>query len=274
MNTYGFIGCGNMGGAVAIAISKTVGCDKIYLANRTESKAKNLAKSMLDKDCVMPTVCTNQDIAKECTYIYLGVKPQMMEGMLADIKDELAKRTDHFVLITMAAALTISDIRKMAGGEYPVIRIMPNTPVSIGEGVIMYSVDDKVSAEDIENFKNSLKKGGLLVNLPENLIDAGSALAGCGPAFVQMFIQALADGGVACGLPRAQAVALASQTVLGSAKLTLSTGKNPEELKDAVCSPAGSTIQGVRSLEENGFRGAAMDAVIASYDRTLAMKKK
>lgn len=274
MKTYGFIGCGNMGGAVAVATSKSVGCEQIYLANRTQSKAKELAKSLLNKDCVMPNVSTNQEIADTCTYIYLGVKPQMMEGMLAEIKDNLSKRTDHFVLVTMAAALTIADIKKMAGGDYPVIRIMPNTPVSIGEGVIMYSYDDKVSSDDLDDFKSSLKKGGLMVELPEHLIDAGSALAGCGPAFVQMFIQALADGGVACGLPRAQAVSLAAQTVLGSAKLTLMTGKNPEELKDAVCSPGGSTIQGVRSLEENGFRGAAMDAVIASYDKTLAMKKK
>jgi len=274
MNTYGFIGCGNMGGAVAIAVSKAVGSDNVYLANKTQSKAKSLAKALLGSDCVMPVVCDNKTVADECTFVYLGVKPQMMAEMLGEIKETLAKRTDHFVLVSMAAALTIADIREMAGGDYPVIRIMPNTPVSIGEGVIMYSYDDKVTSEDIADFRNSLKKGGLLVELPERLIDAGSALAGCGPAFVQMFIEALADGGVACGLPRKQAVELAAQTVLGSAKLTLESRKHPGELKDAVCSPGGSTIQGVRALEQCGFRGSAMDAVIASYERTLEMKNK
>lgn len=272
MNTFGFIGTGNMGGAVAIAVSKAVGSEQLYLANKTESKAKKLAKSMLGGDCVMPEVCDNKRLASECTYIFLGVKPQMMEDMLSDIKDELAARTDHFVLVSMAAALSIDDIKRMAGGDYPVIRIMPNTPVSIGAGVIMYSVCDKVTPDDIKEFRNALKKGGLLVELPEKQIDAGSAIAGCGPAFVQMFIEGLADGAVACGLTRKQAVELAAQTVYGSAKLTLQSGKHPGELKDAVCSPGGSTIQGVRALEESGFRGAAMDAVIASYDRTIEMK--
>jgi len=267
MKKYGFIGCGNMGSAVAMAARKAMPGEQIYLANKTINKAESLAKKL------KANVSSNDEIAKNCDYIFLGVKPQMMADMLANISSVLKVRKDRFILVTMAAALSIEDIRKMAGGDYPVIRIMPNTPVSVGEGVIMYSYDDKVTADEVNEFTSSLKAGGKLVELPERLIDAGSAVAGCGPAFAEMFIEALADGGVACGLPRKQAIELASQMLLGSAKLTLTSKKAPGELKDAVCSPDGTTIQGVRTLEERGFRGAAMDAVIAAYDKTLALKK-
>lgn len=266
MSTFGFIGCGNMGSAVSMAVRKAVPGDNIFLANKTVSKAEALAKKL------KANVSSNEEIAEKCNYIFLGVKPQMMADMLKGISSELKARKDRFILVTMAAALSIEDIRNMAGGDYPVIRIMPNTPVSVGEGVIMYSYDDKVTVEEIAEFTKALKAGGKLVELPERLIDAGSAVAGCGPAFAQMFIEALADGGVACGLPRKQAIELASQMLLGSAKLTLTSGKAPGELKDAVCSPGGTTIQGVRTLEERGFRGAAMDAVIAAYDKTLQLK--
>ena len=263
----GFIGCGNMGGAVATAVRKNVNGSNIYLANRTFEKAEKLAKKL------RANATDNKTIAKGCDFIVLGVKPQMMEDMLNGIKDELRSRQDRFVLVTMAAALSMDDIRRLAGGDYPVIRIMPNTPVSTGEGVIMYSYDYRVNEDELREFKNAVKAAGKLVELPEKLIDAGSAVAGCGPAFAELFIEALADGGVACGLPRKQATELAAQMLLGSAKLTLATGKTPGELKDQVCSPGGTTIQGVRVLEERGFRGAAMDAVIAAYDKTVSLKK-
>ena len=173
----------------------------------------------------------------------------------------------------MAAGLTIESIRQMAGGDYPVIRIMPNTPASIGEGMILYAVGSGVPEDAVEIFLADMSGAGKFSLLPEHLIDAGSAVSGCGPAFVDLFIEALADGGVACGLPRAKALEFAAQMVLGSAKLVLETGKHPGELKDAVCSPGGTTIQGVRVLEEQGFRAAAMDAVIAAYEKTVAMKK-
>lgn len=266
---YGFIGCGNMGGAIARAVSKTVPGSDIYLANRTVAKAKALAEEL------KANASDNLDIARNCDYIFLGVKPQMMAEVLSDISEFLKLRDPgSFVLITMAAALSIADIRSMAGCDCKVLRIMPNTPVSIGEGVVLYAYDSTLEKETVNEIIRALSEAGECVLLPEKLIDAGSAVAGCGPAFAQLFIEALADGGVACGLPRMEATLLAAKMLKGSAALTLTSGSTPGELKDQVCSPGGSTIQGVRVLEERGFRGAAMDAVIAAYDKTLDMKKK
>lgn len=127
---------------------------------------------------------------------------------------------------------------------------------------------------DLDSFAALMAPAGLVDPLDEKLIDAASAISGCGPAYVYLFLEALADGGVACGLPRDKALAYAAQTVEGAARMVLESGKHPGALKDAVCSPAGSTIQGVRALEANGFRSAALEAVIAAYDKTLELGKK
>mgnify|MGYP000158060594 CR=1 FL=1 len=265
--TYGFIGTGNMGGALARAAAKAVEVrGSIVLANRTLEKAARLA------DEIGASVADNLTVARECDYILLGVKPQMMADMLAEIAPILKERTTPFVLLSMAAGLTVERLRQLAGGDYPVIRIMPNTPASVGEGMIQYC-SSNVTAEEEEAFRKIMAPAGRLDAVPENLIDAASCVSGCGPAWVYQFIEALADGGVACGLPRAKAQEYAAQMVLGSAKLVLESGQHPGALKDAVCSPGGSTIQGVRVLEEKGLRGAVMDAVIASYNKTKEMGK-
>jgi pyrroline-5-carboxylate reductase len=161
----------------------------------------------------------------------------------------------------------------MADGSYPVIRIMPNTPVAVGYGVILYDTTENVTCEALSGFCNALSQAGLVDHLPEALMDAGSAVSGCGPAFVSMFLESLADGGVACGLPRDKAVQYAAQMMLGTAKMVLESGQHPGVLKDAVCSPGGSTIQGVRTLEQHGFRGAVIDAVIAAFEKNKEMGK-
>jgi pyrroline-5-carboxylate reductase len=196
----------------------------------------------------------------------------MMAGMLAEIAPVLAAREDRFILVSMAAGLTMADIRRLAGGDYPVIRIMPNTPVAVGQGVILYDSVD-VTEEELAQFCKNLSQGGLLDPLPEHLIDAGSAVAGCGPAFADLFLEALADGGVANGLPRAKAMAYAAQMLLGAAALQLESGSHPGQLKDAVCSPGGSTIAGVRALEQRAFRAAVMEAVDAAVKRTKELGK-
>jgi len=167
----------------------------------------------------------------------------------------------------------MADIRRMAGAEYPIIRIMPNTPVSVGEGMILYDHTDNVPAEAVKVFCEMMRFAGRLDPLPEKLIDAGSAVSGCGPAFACLFLEALADGGVACGLPRDKAMEYATQMLLGTAKLALESGRHPGELKDAVCSPGGSTIAGVRALEQGSFRAAAMNAVEAAFVRTKELGK-
>ena len=266
MATLGFIGTGNMGGALARAACKRIPSDQVFLANRTVEKAKALAEEL---DC---RVADNAAVAQSADFIFLGVKPQMMADMLADISPILAERETRFILVSMAAGLTIADIRQMAGGEYPVIRTMPNTPSGIGAGMIIYTCGAGISKAEEKAFLDAMSGAGRLAAIPESQMDVGSAVAGCGPAFVDLFIEALADGGVACGLPRAQAMEFAAQMVVGSAQLVLESGKHPGALKDAVCSPGGSTIQGVRALEKAGFRSAVMEAVIAAYEKTKNLK--
>ena len=266
MATFGFIGTGNMGGALARALAKNVEGDSILLANRSAEKAAALATELGCK------AVSSEAIAKKADYIFLGVKPQMMADLLAQLSPILKEREDRFILVTMAAGLTIQRIRELAVGDYPVIRIMPNTPASIGEGMILYTAGSDVLDIELQVFLSAMSGAGRLSPLPEHLMDAGSAVSGCGPAFVDLFIEALADGGVACGLPRASALEFAAQMVAGSAKLILESGKHPGVLKDAVCSPGGTTIQGVRALEAGNFRGTVMEAVIKAYEKNFDLK--
>lgn len=265
--TFSFIGTGNMGSALARAAVRKVPPEKILVSNRTSSKADTLADEL---KCIPTSVVS---AAEQGKYVFLGVKPQMMGDLLREIAPILAARTDRFVLVTMAAGLTMARINELAGGDYPVIRIMPNTPCAVGEGVILCDANGKVTEEELDAFMENMSGAGVIDRLDEALIDVGSAVAGCGPAFVCLLLEALADGGVACGLPREKALLYAAQMVKGTAALQLSTGDHPGVLKDAVCSPGGTTIAGVRTLEERGFRGAAMDAVIAAVEKTKELGK-
>jgi pyrroline-5-carboxylate reductase len=264
-HTFGFIGCGNMGGALARAVCRGADPQSVTLANRTRQKAEALAAELSCR------VADNETVAASCEYIFLGVKPQMMEEMLSAIAPALRTRTTPFVLVSMAAGLSMARIRAMAGGEYPIIRIMPNTPCMVGEGMTQYCTVG-VSEDALSDFLAAMASAGRFDAVEERLMDAAGCVSGCGPAFAYLFIEALADGGVACGLPRAQAVEYAAQMMAGAARMVLESGKHPGLLKDRVCSPGGTTIQGVRALEANGFRSACMEAVIAAYDKTLAMK--
>ena len=266
IHTFSFIGTGNMRSALARAAAKALPPEQLLLSNRTPGKAEALAGELR---CAAAPVL---QAARDGKYIFLGVKPQMMGEMLGGIAPVLAERKDRFILVTMAAGLSMADIQAMAGGDYPVLRIMPNTPCSIGEGMVLYTCGPGVTEDEERVFLEAMGGAGRFSAIPEKLMDAGSAVAGCGPAFVDLFIEALADGGVACGLPRAQALEFAAQMVAGSARLLLESGKHPGVLKDAVCSPGGTTIQGVRKLEEAGFRGAVMDAVIAAWEKNGNLK--
>ncbi|MCD8105445.1 MAG: pyrroline-5-carboxylate reductase [Lachnospiraceae bacterium] len=288
----GFIGCGNMGSAIARAVARTVDPTQILLANRSASKAETLAAELGAR------TGSNQDAVSACEIIFLGVKPAMMEEMLLPLREELAQRfcmgkgsegegneqyenekigngasvTERargVLLVTMAAGLTIADIQRMAGGAYPVIRIMPNTPVSIGKGMTLACASPEVNQKQLQQFDQIMSATGRMDYIAEHLIDAASALSGCGPAYVYLFIEALSDGAVECGLPRAKAIDYACQTLIGAASLVQESGRHPGALKDAVCSPGGTTIAGVHALERAGFRSAAMDAVKAAYDKTV-----
>ena len=254
-----------MGGALAKAAAKAANPKEIAIADLDTQKAKALSSSL------GAVFTDNADIVKNAKYIFLGVKPQMLRDLFSEISPVLEKRTDKFILVSMAAGTSIKEICDFAGKEYPTIRIMPNTPVSVGAGIVLYCANE--SAGDTLEFTDILKYAGTLDNLPENLIDAASCLTGCSPAWIYMFIEALADGGVKCGLPRAKALKYACDALIGSATLVNESGKHPGLLKDEVCSPGGTTIAGVHALEANAFRGTVMEAVSAAYEKTLNLKK-
>lgn len=266
MYKFGFIGCGNMGGALAVATSKSG--ESLAVADANTEKRNETAKA-LDA-----TSLSNQELAQNCRFIVLGVKPQFLGAVLSEIAPVLKSRTDRFCIISMAAGVSTKTICELAKGDYPVIRIMPNTPAEIGEGLILCTKNALVTDEELSEFKRGFKSAGIIDEIEERLIDAASAISGCGPAFVYMFIEALADGGVKCGLPRDKAQMFAAKTVLGGGAMVLNTGRHPGLLKDAVCSPAGSTIEGVNALENSGFRAAVIDAVSASFERTVELGKK
>ncbi len=266
--TIGFIGTGSMGAAMARAAAKSGLAEVILLSNRTPAKAEALAAELPGA-----VLSTNEEIARTAGLIFLGVKPQMMQLVLDPLEVLLRKREDRFVLATMAAGLSCERIQDILDMDCPVIRMMPNTPAAVGAGVVQYC-GRLVTVEELDDFAALIAPAGLVDPVSEGLIDAASAVSGCGPAFAYLFLEALADGGVACGLPRDKAVAYAAQMLEGSARMVLESGKHPGALKDAVCSPGGTTIQGVRALEERGFRAAAMDAVIAAYEKTLKLARK
>lgn len=263
--TFGFIGCGNMGGALAKAVSEAGYKNDIALADINSERVETLA-------CEISAVPSDtQTIAKECKFIFIGVKPQMIDSCFAEIENSLESRNDSPVIVSMAAGVAIEKIMACSGVD-SIIRIMPNMPVSVGSGVVLATsvgVDDIMKSE----FEKAMSKAGIFDWIDEKFIDAASALSGCGPAFAYMFAQALSDGAVACGLPRDKATLYAAGTLLGSAKMILETGKHPEKLKDEVCSPGGSTIMGVKALEDEGMRGAAISAVLAAYERTKELGK-
>lgn len=261
----GFIGSGNMGSALATAVSKSIDPKKIAVSDHSMKKAEALAES------IGANATDNSEIVKESKYIFLGVKPQMLKKLFKEIAPILSERTDDFILVTMAAGTSIEQIAEFAGKSYPTIRIMPNTPVSIGRGIILYAPSEDVA--DTSEFCDMMKMSGTLDEIPESLIDAASCVTGCSPAWIYMFIEALSDGGVKCGLPRAKAISYACDALIGSAELVKQSGKHPGQLKDEVTSPGGTTIAGVHALEKKSFRGTVMDAVTAAYKRTLNLKK-
>ena len=260
---YGFIGCGNMGGAIAKALRRQT--SSIMVADPAPA-AKVLAEGL---DAVYTD---NATLAASCDRIFLAVKPHLMKGMLAPLQSILAEKKP--LLITMAAGLQLDTIREFVSCDLPIIRIMPNTPVALGKGMITFCRNALVTDEMLASWLSDMRSCGRLDELEERLIDAASALSGAGPAYMYVFLEALADGAVACGIPRAKAYEYAAMTMSGAAEMVLSTGQHPGALKDAVCSPGGSTIAGVRALEEGGFRAAAMNCVIAACQRNKELGKQ
>ena len=261
MKTVGFIGTGNMGGALARAAAKSEKVSALLLANRSPEKARKLAEEIGGQ-------AVDNRTAAQADVLFLGVKPQNLKEMLDGIRDALASRPEESITISMCAGKTLQELQELLNGR-PVIRILPNLPVSAGCGVTLLCASGDVPEEAKAFVKELLAASGLVLELEEKQLEAASGVTGCGPAFAAMFVEALADGAVACGLPRKAALQSAEQMLLGTAQLLLESGEHPAALKDRVCSPAGSTIQGVRLLEKRAFRGAVTDAVIATWEKVF-----
>lgn len=258
----GFIGLGNMakamiGGMVGKGIATRE--DVIGSAKTSETREN------VQKEYGIKTYADNKEIAMWADVLILAVKPQFLSGVALEIADAVKENT---LIISIAAGKTIKEIEASFGKSIKLVRCMPNAPALVGEACSGVCRNENVSEEEMNTCMELLCSFGLAQEVPERLMDAVTGVSGCSPAFVFMFMEALADGAVQAGMPRKQAYTFAAQAVMGSAKLMLETGKHPGELKDMVCSPAGTTIEGVRVLEEKGFRGAVLDAVNATIEKS------
>ncbi|MCR4672369.1 MAG: pyrroline-5-carboxylate reductase [Lachnospiraceae bacterium] len=263
---YGFIGTGNMGSALAAAVAGGSPDSRIILSNRTAEKAERLAEAF---DC---TAGDNITAARESKYVVLGVKPQMLPELSEEIRDAFSEN-EGGVLVTMAAGISTAKLGGMFGGEVPVIRIMPNTPVSIGAGVVLTCRNSLVSDEDYASFRGDLSLAGAVLDIPEEMIDKASVVSGCGPAYFFMFMEYMADAAVDLGIDRETALELVLNTGAGSAALALSSPETLGRLRKNVCSPGGSTIEGVKAFDEAGLEEAVNGALSAAYRRTLELGK-
>ena len=253
---YGFIGTGNMGGALAAAVAKSENAE-LLLYDKYMEKAQALAEK------IDAAAASFEDTVQQSDFLFIGVKPYLVGKVLAEVNEKL--NGNRPVIVSMAAGVTVEELSAMV--DLPVIRILPNTPALVGKGLALAAKNDQVTEEMKENFLAAMAPSGETIWMEENVFDGAGTVASCGPAFAYMFMEALADGGVYCGVPREQAMFCAAQMLVGAGEMLKQSGMHPGALKDAVCSPGGSTIEGVRTLEENGFRFAATQAVINAWKK-------
>lgn len=251
----GFVGTGNMATAIARGIMDGGIVEAADITGSCSSEAHAAAKTA---ELGFAVGIDNRSVVEASDVVFLSCKPQQYAAVIAEIRD--AVKPDQIV-VTIAPGKTLAWLEEQFGKPTKIVRCMPNTPALVGEGLTSYCPNERVTDEEVTLVESLLDCFGTRMRLSEKLIDAASAVGGSAPAFVYAFIEALADGGVAEGLPRAAAYEVAAQTVLGSAKMVLESGKHPGVLKDEVCSPGGSTIKGMEVLEKAAFRGTVIDAV-------------
>jgi len=268
MSLIACIGSGNMGFALMKGASDAAGAE-IFFTDADAGKAKTAAASLGAK-----ILSSNTEAAEKGGIIFLAVKPQALSLVLAEIAPAVRKRqntTDAPVLVSMAAGWPIEKIQSAIGEKIPVARIMPNTPALIGKGMIALASSPEISRQKITELEKILSAAGTVDTIEERYMDAITGLSGSGPAFVYMFIEALADGGVRAGLPRDKALSYAARTVFGAAAMVQETGKHPGVLKDMVTSPGGTTIAGIAALEDGAFRSSVIKAVEAAWKRSIEL---
>ena len=266
--TISCIGSGNMGTALMKGAAGIAGSGNIGFSDIDNAKAKAAAGAH-------GTVYkSNIEAAQKADFVFLAVKPQVLNAVLEEIAPVLYERKKNGnspVLVSMAAGWTIKKIQSGIGDNVPVARIMPNTPALISWGLVTLAFSPEVSKDSGYELIRILDTSGTVVTMDEKYFDAVTGLSGSGPAYVYLFIEALADGGVRAGLPRDKALLFAAHTVMGSAAMVLETGKHPGELKDMVASPGGTTIAGITALEKGAFRGTVIGAVEAAWQRATEL---
>lgn len=264
----GFIGSGNMASAIigGLINAELVKEECLYVTDASEDALVNITSQFPGVN----TSPNNLEFLSQLDFLFLAVKPHIYAAVITQIKKQLP---EEVIVITIAAGQTREKVLTQFGRKIKLVRTMPNTPALVGAGMTAVCAGENLTEEEIIQTITLLKAVGKVEVLPESLFDSYTALCGSGPAYVYMFIEALADGAVREGIPRDKAYRMAAQTVLGSARMVLETGEHPGLLKDQVCSPGGTTIEAVGSLEENGFRSAVMEAIRVCTKKSVKMSK-
>lgn len=263
----GFIGGGNMASAIIGGILGAGLADKEHLLASCKSQT---SVERLQQQFGICATTDNREVAARADILFLAVKPNMFATVIPEIRDVVKEGQ---IIVSIAAGQTIGAIESAFGKDIKLVRVMPNTPALVGEAMSGISPNEKVSAEELQEVVAIFESFGEAEVVPESMMDAVIGVSGSSPAYVYMFIEAMADAAVADGMPRAQAYKFAAQSVLGSAKMVLETGMHPGALKDAVCSPGGTTIEAVAKLEESGFRQSVIVAQRACVQKSKDMSK-
>ena len=260
----GFIGCGNMASAIIGGIlSSGISTPEDLVA----SDSSPAARERIVKELKISSA-SNRETAMQSDILFLSVKPQFYPDVISEIADCVRPET---VIVTIAPGKTLAWLREQFGRDLKIVRTMPNTPAMVKEGMTGVCPNAQVTEEDLARVMAILESFGKAEVVPEHLLDVVTSVSGSSPAYVFVLIEAMADGAVADGMPRAQAYKFAAQAVLGSARRVLETGRHPGELKDMVCSPGGTTMEAVRVLEEKGFRSAVIEAEKACVKKSRGM---
>ena len=260
----GFIGGGMMASAIIAGMIREMGVspDTIYVSECNKTRCREL-----EMEFGVHAMVGAAGFADKVDVLILAIKPQAAAAAMAEIAPLVRPDT---LLASIVAGLKLETLEASFPAN-PIVRIMPNTPLSVGEGMSAYALNEKAKAVNVSAIADILSACGQAVKVDEAMMDAVTGLSGSGPAYAFLMIDALSDGGVMAGLPRQTATLLAAQTLLGAARMVLATAKHPDVLRDQVTSPAGTTIAGVRVLEQKGLRGALIDAVMAASERSAAL---
>ncbi len=263
----GFIGCGNIAQAIIGSVIKS----EVFSVDNIIASAPSLSsREEVEKKYGIQTTEDNKEVASKSDYLVLAIKSFVYDAVLKEIKDYIR---EDAIIISIGAGITSNYLMENLNEGTKFIRAMPNTPILVGEGMTAFSTNKTISKEDLDRILGIFNSTGKTEVIDESLMNGFTSLSGSSPAYIFMLIEAMADAGVIEGIPRAKAYTMAAQAVLGSAKMVLETGLHPGELKDNVCSPAGTTIEAVASLEKNGFRAAIMEAIKVCADKSREMEK-